>query len=136
MALACALLAALLSPTLADESWKAAEMTPAEVRAQAAEDATSIVILDVRTPEEFAAGHVPGAIDIPYDQIPARLAELEGAKDKTIVAYCRSGRRAGIALAALHAAGFRKLAHLTGDMAGWDADGKQQAATSRKAGSQ
>lgn len=46
-----------------------------------------VVLLDVRPPEEFAAGHIPGAISIPPDQLPARVDELP--RDKTIVAYCR-----------------------------------------------
>ncbi len=121
-ALACALLPAMAGVATADGNWTAPEISPAQVRAQAASDADSIVILDVRTPAEFAAGHVPGAINIPHDEIPTRIAELEPSKGKTIVAYCRSGKRAGIALAALHDAGFAKLMHLIGDMPGWEAD--------------
>ena len=83
-----------------------------------------IKIIDVRTPEEFAAGHIPGAINIPVGEIGARLAELEASRDKTIVAYCRSGRRAGVALKALHEAGFTKLSHLAGDMPGWEESAK------------
>ena len=117
--LACVLPAGAAPLATADDGWAAAEMSPAELRAQAAADATSLVILDVRTPGEFAADHIPGAINIPHDQVPARLAEFKAWKDKTIVAYCRSGRRVGLALQALHDAGFTKLAHLTGDMPGW-----------------
>jgi rhodanese-related sulfurtransferase len=126
--LACALLAGMASASLADEPWAAAEMSPAALQAQAAADAASLVILDVRTAEEFATGHIPGAINIPVDQIGARLAELEASKGKTIVTYCRSGRRAATALATLHAAGFEKLAHLTGDMPGWTAATEKPAA--------
>jgi len=82
-------------------------------------------ILDVRTPEEYEAGHVPGAINIPYDQVPSRLSELEDQKDQDIVVYCKSGRRAGIANEELTAAGFRVL-HLQGDMNGWAAAGHPQ----------
>lgn len=120
--LACVLLAGAAPLAAADDTdgtWAAAEMSPADLRAQVAADASSLVILDVRTPEEFAAGHMPGAINIPHDQVPARLAEFRAWKDKSIVAYCRSGRRVGIALKALHDAGFTKLVHLTGDMPGW-----------------
>ncbi len=116
---ACVLLAGAAPPAGADDSWIAAEMSPAELRRQTAAEPTSLVILDVRTPEEFAAGHIPGAINIPHDQVPARLAEFKAWKDKTIVAYCRSGRRVGLALKVLHDAGFTRLVHLTGDMPGW-----------------
>ena len=79
------------------------------------------VILDVRTPEEFAAGHVPGAVNIPYDLVDERLSEIP--KTDEVVLYCRSGRRAALAAETLSAAGYTKLAHLTGDMQGWTAAG-------------
>ncbi len=81
-----------------------------------------VVVLDVRTPEEFAAGHVPGAKNIPVDQLPNRLAELAGAKDKEVVVYCRSGRRAETALTTLSTQGFTRLRHLDGDMIKWEQD--------------
>ena len=79
----------------------------------------SFVILDVRTPEEFAQGHVPGAINIPHDKLADRVAELLGAKNKDVVLYCRSGKRAGLAAETLTANGFKKLLHLEGDMQKW-----------------
>jgi phage shock protein E len=54
----------------------------------------SMIILDVRTPEEFAAGHIAGAVNIPYTHLPARLSELTDAGDKDIVLYCATGVRA------------------------------------------
>lgn len=85
-------------------------------------DATQpLLVLDVRTPEEFAAGHVPGAVNIPHDQLAARLDELNGARDHEIVAYCRSGRRSAMALTTLHDAGFKNLRHLEGDFLAWQA---------------
>ena len=79
----------------------------------------SFVILDVRTPEEFAQGHVPGAINIPHDKLGDRIAELMGDKNKDVVLYCRSGRRAVLAADTLKAGGFTKLLHLEGDMQQW-----------------
>lgn len=108
------------SAACADENWTAGEISPAQVREQVAGDAQSLVILDVRRLDEYEAGHVPGAIHIPHDEIPARLAELEPLKDRTIVVYCRSGKRAANALATLHEAGFSRLLHLTGDMPAWE----------------
>lgn len=81
------------------------------------------LLLDVRAPEEFAAGHLPGAKNIPYDKIPSRINELKASQDAEIVVYCRSGRRAGIALETLLGAGFSKLGHLEGDYEGWSAAG-------------
>lgn len=76
-----------------------------------------VFVLDVRTPQEFAEGHVPGAVNVPYDQVASRLAEVP--KDKDIVLYCRSGRRAGLAADVLAAQGYTRLSHLEGDMPGW-----------------
>ena len=83
-----------------------------------------LVVLDVRTPAEFAAGHVPGARNVPHDQIAAKLAELSPLKDKEVVLYCRSGRRTAIAAQALSGAGFSKLRHLEGDWLAWEAEKK------------
>jgi phage shock protein E len=81
------------------------------------------LILDVRTPEEFAAGHVENAVNIPHDQIAGRLPEIERYTQAPVVIYCRSGRRAGLAAEVLSEAGFTNLLHLTGDMDGWIAAG-------------
>jgi rhodanese-related sulfurtransferase len=74
-------------------------------------------VLDVRSPAEFAAGHVPGAANIPHDQVAARLAEVP--KDRDVVLYCRSGRRTELAGEALAASGYTRLQHLDGDIAAW-----------------
>jgi len=80
---------------------------------------TAPTILDVRTPEEFAEGHVPGAINISHDQLVDRLAEIETSKDAGLIVYCRSGRRAGIAEELLLEQGFSNVQHLEGDMLAW-----------------
>jgi len=81
-------------------------------------DAT-LIVLDVRTPEEYAAGHVPGAINIPYTELPARISELPGVADKDVVVYCQSGMRAERAAASFKESGFTRLLHLEGDMKAW-----------------
>ena len=88
---------------------------------QARHDA-SLFVLDVRTPSEFAAGHVPDAVNIPYDQIASRLQDVP--KDKDVVLYCKSGRRAGLAAEVLEAHGYTRLEHLQGDMEAWTKDGR------------
>ena len=70
--------------------------------------ASGVRVVDVRTPEEFASGHVPGAINIPYDQLPGRAAEI-GPPSTPVLLYCRSGRRSGIAVESLRKAGFTRL---------------------------
>jgi rhodanese-related sulfurtransferase len=52
-------------------------------------------LLDVRTPKEFAEGHLPGAVNIPVDDLRGRLGEL--SKDRRILAYCQVGMRGYIA---------------------------------------
>ncbi len=81
-----------------------------------------LFVLDVRTPQEYAEGHVPGAVNVPYDQLASRLAEVP--KDKDVVLYCKSGRRAGIAADVLAANGYTRLSHLEGDMNAWVEKGR------------
>lgn len=80
---------------------------------------TAPTILDVRTPEEFAAGHVPGAINIPYTELEERYSELELESSDELVVYCQSGRRAAIAEAALSELGFTNVRDLDGHIAAW-----------------
>jgi rhodanese-related sulfurtransferase len=77
------------------------------------------VMLDVRTAEEFAEGHIAGAINISHDKINDNVSKIITLKDQTVVVYCRSGRRAISAENDLRAAGFSDLRHLEGDMNGW-----------------
>ena len=81
-----------------------------------------LVVLDVRTPAEFAAGHVPGARNVSHELLSSHLAELAPLRDKQVVLYCRSGRRTLLAVDVLHAAGFTHLAHLEGDYLAWEAE--------------
>lgn len=82
-----------------------------------------VLILDVRTPDEFSAGHIEGAVNVPLDQLEARLEDL-GAMDQPIVVYCERGGRAAKAESVLASAGFSSVLHLEGDMSGWRAEGR------------
>ena len=64
------------------------------------EAAKNATIVDVRTPDEFAGQHIPGAINIPLDEVAQRINELKELP-KPIIAYCRSGNRSGMAVAIL-----------------------------------
>ena len=64
------------------------------------------LIIDVRTAEEFAAGHFPGAINIPHEDIIQGIKESNVGKNQTVLLYCRSGNRSGQAEARLQSAGF------------------------------
>lgn len=81
-----------------------------------------VVLLDVRTVEEFEEAHIPNAINIPHKELEARLAELSGAKNTQVVIYCRSGRRAEVARQLLVKSGFNQLDHLSGDFNEWSSN--------------
>lgn len=79
-----------------------------ELKALLESDADDYLLLDVRTGPEFEQAHIPGAVNIPYDMLPAALPEGT-AKDKTIIVYCRSGNRSGTARRILSKAGYTEL---------------------------
>ncbi|KJS06929.1 MAG: hypothetical protein VR73_09570 [Gammaproteobacteria bacterium BRH_c0] len=72
------------------------------------------VLIDVRTPEEFATGHLPGALNMPYEDIVRLTAEAGIGRDTPLALYCRSGRRSGIATSELLANGFTQIENLGG----------------------
>ncbi len=74
-------------------------------------------LVDVRTSREFAAGHLPGATNVPLQELERRLGSL-GPKDRPIVVYCHSGQRSGVAKRLLLANGFTKI-HNLGAMSSW-----------------
>ncbi len=80
-------------------------ITPAEAK-ELMDSRTGYIILDVRTEDEYASGHIPGAILIPdYDIAAMAQAELPD-KDRLILVYCRSGRRSKLAAEQLAAMGY------------------------------
>ena len=87
------------------------------------EEGSRPLVLDVRTREEFARGHIPGAINIPHDELPTRLTELPIAKSEEVVVHCQSGRRAQLAAVALRESGYSNVRDLGGHWAGWQAAG-------------
>ena len=84
-----------------------------------AADKNNLVIIDVRTSEEFQQGHVANAINVPFSEIVDNPAVLTSSKGKAIVLYCRSGYRAGKAAEVLHKDGYQNLSHLEGDLQAW-----------------
>ena len=69
----------------------------------------NFVLLDVRTQEEFDAGHIASAVLLPYDEINVKAATVLPDKEKEIVLYCRSGRRSAIAKKALVELGYKDV---------------------------
>jgi rhodanese-related sulfurtransferase len=92
----------------------AAQIGPAEL-AHGANDG-SLVVLDVRESDEYAAGHVAGSIWIPMSEIALRAGELP--QDMTIGVVCRTGARSGVVADAFVAAGLSAV-NLTGGLHAW-----------------
>ena len=84
-------------------------------------DADEAVLLDVRTDEEFAAGHAPGAVHLPLARIEAGERPPIG-KDRRVFVYCRTGARAAAAVEILRKAGFADLTNI-GGLADWERAG-------------
>ena len=84
-----------------------------------------VIVLDVRSPAEFASGHLANAqnIDVQAADFDARVAALP--KDGNFAVYCRSGNRSATALKKMKAAGITRAAHLSGGIGAWQAAGYQ-----------
>ena len=76
-------------------------------------------LIDVRTPEEYRSGHIPGAINIPLQDFQRRFAELDGYRDRELVLYCETGARADYGGRWLSSQGFEELRFLDGHMGAW-----------------
>lgn len=81
------------------------------------------IIIDVREPDEFAAGHLPEARNVPAGKLKERLAELEKFKERAVIVCCASGSRAAGACSVLRAGGFSRLHNLAGGVDAWRAAG-------------
>lgn len=65
--------------------------------------------IDVRTAEEYAQGHIKGAINIPYEEIGGQISSITGDVDSDVRVYCRTGRRSGIAKDTLQGMGYANV---------------------------
>lgn len=81
------------------------------------------LVLDVREPEAFAAGHLRDAKNIPLKDLPNRIGELEKFKSKAVIAVCQSGVQSAKAAAQLRKAGFNEAFSLDGGVSAWQAQG-------------
>lgn len=89
-----------------------------------------IFILDVRTPAEFSSGHIPGAINIPLDQVdPSKISSLAGSRE--VVTVCQAGGRSSRCYQALRNAGIGGLSNLAGGTNGWIAAGNPVAGSGK-----
>jgi rhodanese-related sulfurtransferase len=83
----------------------------------------ALVVIDVRSPAEFARSHVPGAINVPYADAGRLASGIPAGPDDEVVLYCGHGPRAWLAAATLRRHGFRRITYLGGHWAAWQREG-------------
>lgn len=84
-------------------------------------------IIDVRTPGEFQLAHIPGAINVPLDELEGRAGAWD--KNATYVVYCQTGSRSATAVGILERLGFGSIVHLTQGLTVWTGDLEQGASS-------
>ena len=95
------------------------QMRPAELAAELANGEAAV--LDVRTADEWEAGHMPDVPNIPLGQLPGRMSEVPAGRP--LVLHCQGGGRSAIAASILQARGIKDVVNLTGGFGAWAADG-------------
>ena len=112
---------ALLSSSLAAAGSvaEADRLSPAQLKL--AVKKKGVQFLDIRTPEEYAEGHIKGVKLLPLDELPQRFSELD--KKRPVVLVCRSGNRTTVAWNFLKDKGFSKVSHLECGLKRWTAEG-------------
>jgi len=106
--------------------WQSLQRTGAKVTAL---QATQIInqgkslILDVRTADEFAAGHIRDAKNIPLKELPNRLSEVEKFKERSVIVVCNKGLQSSKATSQLKKAGFTDASSLLGGLDAWQSQG-------------
>lgn len=118
--LAAVLALFLASPGSAAAKFQVVDITAAEAKALMGKlPAEGLLILDVRTPGEFAEGHLAGAVlaDYKSTEFEAQLKKLD--RSKPLLLYCRTGNRSGKSLPILQRLGFGKVYHFTGGITAW-----------------
>lgn len=95
-------------------------LTPAQYQDTFVTGSAAHLLVDVRTPDEFASGHIEGAVNIPLDALSSRLNEIP--RDQPVVVYCRSGSRSAQAARLLSGAGYTQVRDL-GGITAWMAAG-------------
>jgi len=114
-----ALLALLASPVLAGNI---AYIRPAEAKQRIAQT-PGVVVLDVRTPQEYADGHLANSVLLPVNQVEEKAGSVLKDKSAPIVIYCHSGNRSDRAAKLLKAQGYTHVSSVVGGIVAWSAAG-------------
>jgi rhodanese-related sulfurtransferase len=77
------------------------------------------LVLDIRNPREWAAGHIDGSVNIPLNHLQERIGEIP--RDRRIAVHCAGGYRSSIAASILHQHGMTRLIEMVGGLAAWEA---------------
>jgi len=113
-------IAASAAVAVESERVQAPSITGAALHAQL-ESGKAPVVIDVRTPAEYAAGHIPGAVNIPFDQVAKRISDVDAPNG--VALYCMIGPRARKGESALLAMGYEEVFHIEGGFSAWQAAG-------------
>lgn len=100
-------------PSNIEQQWSVDEVW------QRTQSNSSVVLLDVRSEEEYQAGHLPNAINIPISEFEKGIPDVPFAKDTTTVVYCRSGPRANRVQQLLKQAGYSGVYDMRGHFTKW-----------------
>ncbi len=111
-------LAALLWPLVIQQLHRVRMLAPAQVVLSINRD--NAVVVDVRDPKEFGAGHVVNALNLPLNDLPQRLSELNKYKQRPLVLNCRDGARAAKGAVLLRKQGFDNVSVLAGGLNAWE----------------
>jgi len=95
-------------------------LTVKELKKELDQTDQTLILLDVRTIEEFNSGRIKNSINIPHDLLLSDISLISDYKNEKVVVYCRSGKRAKIVLDRLSDEGFSTLIDIDGDMLAWN----------------
>jgi rhodanese-related sulfurtransferase len=121
MRVVCSVAAALVFGFSAALSAEEAPKIEPEALHERLEAGDPIVVLDVRTREEFAQGHIPGALNIPHTELGVRLDEVDS--EALVAVHCMVGPRARLGEKTLADAGRKRILHIEGGFRAWQAEG-------------
>ena len=99
----------------------AGKISSAELKQSLGRRHDHMFVLDVRSAQDYSgpSGHIPGAINVPLDELPRRLSELEAYRDRPLAVVCRTNKMSGKAVSMLREAGFKQALLVDDGMVGW-----------------
>ena len=98
----------------ANELWSVTEL-----KTKIDQSSEPLVLLDVRTAEEFESGRIKNSINIPHEILLSNIELVSQYNDEQLVVYCRSGKRASLVIEALEKNGFTNVVDIEGDILAW-----------------